>query len=611
MKIKLLSSSVSGKVVSLVMMGVLIFGALVVSGYFSPVSAFNSSPLSIRAAFTADDCYIDADGANDEPGQKDLTKACIDRESSDPLLNITWNWDIVSLSGANSADACALFDTNLNGFADYSLCNSWRGNPPAQILTYPVLYSCSDTRSDRCANSVPVMITYGSTCSIVNRNTSFPYNDPFTVGDSSPYDTVSECKIAYGDVGFPIYPVNLLDVCSYPSLQPNSDPSDCVITSQSRGNLEIHKDVIPDDITTQWDISVAGPTSFTDTLTGDGTTWNKLVDPGTYSITETAGSGTSLTGYSSSWSCTKSNVTPALTISGTGTSITELVIASGDIWDCTFTNVAHADISVVKSDGDYTVRPYPAVGIPYKYTVTITNSVASAKAYNVNMIDTLDPYLDYISDTDTDHPITINGVTAGSACAWVDDAIAPSGAGGTLTCGLGDLATGQTVTVEYWVVAVAGVPTSGIIEIADSCTVADSSDVCNTVEVTTTTTETDLTNNVASEPKDIGSPTAVDLAWFTVTRVGKNGITLGWETFSEVNNLGFNLYRSTSPDGTKKKLNTEIIQGVNPGSTEGAVYSYKDKGLKQKKTYYYWLEAVDLDGTTSLDGPVSAKVLSK
>jgi hypothetical protein len=155
------------------------------------------------------------------------------------------------------------------------------------------------------------------------------------------------------------------------------------------------------------------------------------------------------------------------------------------------------------------------------------------------------------------------------------------------------------------------VPTSGIIEIGDSCTVADSSDVCNTVAVTTTTTETNTANNIASEPKDIGSPTAVDLGWFKVTRVGKNGITLGWETFSEVNNLGFNLYRSTSLDGTKKKLNAEIILGVNPGSTEGAVYSYKDKGLKQNKTYYYWLEAVDLDGTTSLDGPVSAKVLKK
>lgn len=610
MKKRSIGSSVSGKVAALVVTGVFIFGVLVVSGYFRPVSAFNGSPLLIQAAFAADDCFIDADGANDEPGQKDVTKACIERQSSDPL-HITWNWDIVSLSGTNSADACALFDTDLNGFADYSLCNSWRGNPPTQITRYPVLYSCGDTRSDRCANSAPVAITYGSTCSIINGNTSFPYEDPFTAGYASPYDTVSECNIALGDVGFPVYPVNLLDVCSYPSLQPNSDPSDCVITSHNRGNLEIHKDVVPDDITTKWDISVAGPTPFTDTLTGDDTTWNKLVDAGTYSITETAGSGSSLTGYSSTWSCTKSSVTPPVTTSGTGTSITGLAIVNGDIWDCTFTNVANADIAVTKSDGDYSIYPYPAVGIPYKYTVTITNSAASAKAYNVNMVDTLDPYLDYISDTDIVHPITIDGVTAGSSCAWVDDAIAPSGAGGTLTCGLGNLATGQAVTVEYWVVAVTGVPTAGTIEIGDSCTIADTSDVCNTVAVTTTTTETNTTNNIASEPKDIGSPTAVDLGWFEVTRVGKNGITLGWETLSEFNNLGFNLYRSTSLDGTKKKINAEIILCVNPGSTEGAVYSYKDKGLKQKKTYYYWLEAVDLDGTTSLDGPVSAKVLKK
>ena len=68
-------------------------------------------------------CRIDSDGANDVPGQKDLTMECDAPTAVNPLV-ISWNWDVISMSGSNSADACALFDTNNNGLADYALCAS-------------------------------------------------------------------------------------------------------------------------------------------------------------------------------------------------------------------------------------------------------------------------------------------------------------------------------------------------------------------------------------------------------------------------------------------------------------------------------------------------------
>ena len=98
-------------------------------------------------------CRNDSDGANDEPNQKDLTQECIAESSVNPLV-ISWNWDTTSRTGANSADGCALFDTDNDGLANYSMCVSWQGQRVMQS-SYPKLYSCNDTRSDRCSGGRP------------------------------------------------------------------------------------------------------------------------------------------------------------------------------------------------------------------------------------------------------------------------------------------------------------------------------------------------------------------------------------------------------------------------------------------------------------------------
>lgn len=604
------------KVLPLLLGAFVIIGVLVISGYFTPVMAFDGHPLAIRAAFITTDCFDDADGANDEPGQKDLTRGCIESASREPV-HVTWNWDITGLSGANSADGCALFDTDLNGLADYAVCNSWRLTPPVQISGYPVLYKCNDTRSDRCAGGVETTKTYGSTCWIVNGNTDFPYNDPFATGDSSPLDTVSECNIALGDVGFPVYPVNLLNVCSYPSLQPNSDPSDCVITSETKGNLEIHKDVVPDDITTNWNITVAGPTPFADILTGDDTTYNKVVEPGVYTITESAGLNTS-PGYLTTWVCTNSAVDPAVVTSGSGTTISNLAIVAGSVWDCTFTNTATADIKVTKTDA---VTSYPwmkKIGTPFMYTIRIEHLYATpaVTAENVSLVDTLDPWLDYISDqAGYTYTVKINGVDVSPTpvCNWVDDAVS-DGKGGTFSCAnLGNLISTQVATVTFWVVPVTGAPVYSFIE-NGTCTqnpsMQDTSpvDICNLVSVATTSTELTTTNNVDSEPADIGVPLAVELSRFEVSKTGSKNIFLVWETVSEQEVVGFNVFRSGKPEKKNRLLTAEIIGALYPGELSGAVYTFRDSTVKPFKTYYYWLEAISQDGSVELYGPISAQL---
>jgi hypothetical protein len=104
-------------------------------------------------------------------------------------------------------------------------------------------------------------------------------------------------------------------------------------------------------------------------------------------------------------------------------------------------------------------------------------------------------------------------------------------------------------------------------------------------------------------------PTAVELKAFTATRA-KNSILLNWKTVSEVSNLGFNLYRSTSMDGVKIKLNAALIP-AKPGSQSGDLYAYTDTALEANATiYYYWLEYVDIYGGSSLVGPEWVKVLT-
>jgi len=118
----------------------------------------------------------------------------------------------------------------------------------------------------------------------------------------------------------------------------------------------------------------------------------------------------------------------------------------------------------------------------------------------------------------------------------------------------------------------------------------------------------------------------VALASFTAG-AATDGVILAWETVSETDNAGFNLYRSTNPLGsdgfsrlalgsdgfsrpsaTWLKLNDALIPSAAPGSALGHTYTWTDTAVEPGATYWYWLEDVDLSGATTLHGPVSVTV---
>ncbi|MBN1922612.1 MAG: hypothetical protein JW892_15290, partial [Anaerolineae bacterium] len=104
------------------------------------------------------------------------------------------------------------------------------------------------------------------------------------------------------------------------------------------------------------------------------------------------------------------------------------------------------------------------------------------------------------------------------------------------------------------------------------------------------------------------NPTAVFLASFTAVPEGEE-IRVAWETAAELQNLGFNLYRSESPAGPWVKLNAELIGAQNPGAVFGASYEWLDSEVAPgapSAPVYYRLEDVDVSGVSTFHGPVSA-----
>lgn len=107
-------------------------------------------------------------------------------------------------------------------------------------------------------------------------------------------------------------------------------------------------------------------------------------------------------------------------------------------------------------------------------------------------------------------------------------------------------------------------------------------------------------------------PTNVVVSGFEAEKVGP--VThIQWETASEMDLVGFNLYRATKPNGPRTQVNEDLIPTLAyPGSLVGAVYEYEDMPIERNaSSFYYWLEAVDIYGHTTLHDPVKAKLIGR
>jgi Cys-rich repeat protein len=192
----------------------------------------------------AERCIVDVDGANDDPGQKDVTEFCSAIGAGTPYeLHASASLDLTGLSGNNSADLCLLFDSDADGAINSALCSTLRGDPAG--LTDLRILACDDTSTKRCNNAVQANVCsnngesclsdadcqggscaaqYNTACSASQQAT-----DPFPTGDASPWDTVIECAIDLDEFGPNGAHARLINMGAFSSTIPYSDMSDSVL----------------------------------------------------------------------------------------------------------------------------------------------------------------------------------------------------------------------------------------------------------------------------------------------------------------------------------------------------------------------------------------------
>ena len=216
------------------------------------------------------------------------------------------------------------------------------------------------------------------------------------------------------------------------------------------------------------------------------------------------------------------------------------------------------------------------VGDRITFTVRIENTGGVALA-SIPLRDTFDPaVLRFVSATPAP-----DSTTPAGTLTWND-----------LT-GSGSLAPGASITVYV---------------VFDA--VAQTAATTNTATVSGATSAGGQTLPDASDSVTFGiqEPTAVTMASILAEFDGQGAVVLSWVTTAEFDNWGFNVYRAEVNDPTQAvRVNDSLIPGRGQ-SVSGATYRFVDESVEAGKTYWYWIEDVDLNGRTSWHGPVEVYV---
>lgn len=235
-----------------------------------------------------------------------------------------------------------------------------------------------------------------------------------------------------------------------------------------------------------------------------------------------------------------------------------------------------ADISPDKTCADFTSTD------PY-YRIVTTNA-GPGSARQVKIVDTIP-----------------TGAGFDTPLVYTSQLTTSSGTVNQGTCS----ASGQTITCEL----LTSLPSTTYdatakwtVDIMVYSTVSEPTPLTNSVTASTTTTDPVPGNNTDSCTSE--APTAVTVLQPTASAVGQ-AILVEWQTTSEVNILGFNLYRSTLLDGPRTLVNQTPAK--HPGINLPGDYEYNDTDVLAGVSYIYWLEVQGTDGTVTME-PVTANL---
>jgi len=99
------------------------------------------------------------------------------------------------------------------------------------------------------------------------------------------------------------------------------------------------------------------------------------------------------------------------------------------------------------------------------------------------------------------------------------------------------------------------------------------------------------------------NPLPVELSSFTAYINPQNKINIIWTTQTETGLLGYNIMRSTQNELSTANIVSPLIPATN--SSQPRTYLYTDEEVTESRTYYYWLQCNDLDGTIKIYGSIS------
>ncbi len=108
------------------------------------------------------------------------------------------------------------------------------------------------------------------------------------------------------------------------------------------------------------------------------------------------------------------------------------------------------------------------------------------------------------------------------------------------------------------------------------------------------------------------APTLAKVVDINASRFDDGRVLVEWQTGSEVNNLGFNIYREQ--DGQRIRVTPQLVAGAalvtgaGRSLLSGHTYQWADIPPANARKVSYWLEDVDLNGQSSWTGPIEIKL---
>ncbi|MCL2065299.1 MAG: T9SS type A sorting domain-containing protein [Candidatus Cloacimonetes bacterium] len=98
----------------------------------------------------------------------------------------------------------------------------------------------------------------------------------------------------------------------------------------------------------------------------------------------------------------------------------------------------------------------------------------------------------------------------------------------------------------------------------------------------------------------------VTLTHFTAAELSNNTVQISWRTESEVNMSGYRLYRSESNMFDTAVQITGLFPAYNLPTTQN--YEYIDSDVTKGHEYFYWLRAIENDGSSLMYGPANITI---